>query len=369
MAFMSASLMLIFAAYVQKSGASRFSHSNGNAFNPFTQPLGLHAAHGLAPRGSLVHGPVTHGPWRVPPLNMQMDPEVPNFDFKPDRQDNWRDIPGVVVQEPNGSVTFSNSFYPGVYPQVMRREQLVDARFPPEKLANTDMRYLLRTWLLQQKQNSYEIALRQLPRSSNGTPEANWTESASVLTKIWYDLEKTRGLETVGLMPSVLSESYLPQVPDDSVMAIAAFSREKLKTDPMGSLLKMVEAQFGIEATRNILRRRRKRVSVFMIKGLARGPGSSEDSARILLAKIAEWAEAEKRLVVVARDSLNDGSPIGRDLTEYYKRLGFERVMGDDGTYDLVFRRTWVDLLSTNTDLLSKSGTLVGLKFESLLGW
>jgi len=131
-----------------------------------------------------------------------------------------------------------------------------------------------------------------------------------------------------------------------SVSALALLSRDQLKDNSRGTLVKMVEEQFGIRATRTCSGRPRKRFSVFMIEGVAMAPHITGKSAAVLLAKIAKWAHTEQRLVVVPRSAFykQDGTGLSglseqaADLSAYYERLGFRRVKSDyhDG-YDLVY--------------------------------
>lgn len=131
-----------------------------------------------------------------------------------------------------------------------------------------------------------------------------------------------------------------------SVLALALLSRDQLKDNSRGTLVKMVEEQFGITATRTCSGRPRKRFSVFMIAGVAMAPHITGRSAPVLLAKIAKWAHTEQRLVVVPRSAFykQDGTGLSglseqaADLSAYYERLGFRRVTSDyhDG-YDLVY--------------------------------
>jgi len=163
-----------------------------------------------------------------------------------------------------------------------------------------------------------------------------WEEYSSIVRqKMMDDISRWRHtlpsgrkyLEAIGL---------ISVQPHPLVLALALLERQQLKDDSKGSLRKFVEAQLGIEATRGVLRRRKKSVHVVAIDGLTDAPHQTpERSARVLLAKIAQWAHANQELVVVPDHALRSAD---YDLTAYYEQLGFEKVKNTDvGSHLLVY--------------------------------
>lgn len=121
------------------------------------------------------------------------------------------------------------------------------------------------------------------------------------------------------------------------VLAVGVFSRGKLEDDSKGSLRQTIEELHGKRyGTRGLLRRKRKSIKAFAIEGLAGNtPGRDTQSAENLLANIEEYAQKERRAVLVVYPSYigNDGT----DLTEYYVRLGFVLVEMETGAPVLVY--------------------------------
>jgi len=169
-------------------------------------------------------------------------------------------------------------------------------------------------------------------------------------------LVKSRQLEAVGLMPKTDSGRATLEWPSDSdsveasVMALAVFSRVEFHDNSFGHAL----SGYALEKEKNkmgqypdipmgqMAMRLRKslndNISVFAIEGLAEAPDLSARPARVLLTKIAKWAEAEQSLVMVARDAIHVSDGVTQvDLTPYYMKLGFEKVELKDGSYDLVY--------------------------------
>lgn len=203
------------------------------------------------------------------------------------------------------------------------------------------------SWLMSDSQDRSHVLQKMLEDVRLPSPRfkiKNYNESFTKMVSSMYRRYKeyhpaskqrvpsgiVRGrLEAVGLMPKD------PSTGAESMMALGIFARQKLTDDSSGSLLKIVETQFGIKATRGIFGRAKKRISVFSIEGLAEGPFSSARSARVLLGKIAEWALQEHKLIVVPKHAVYCSD--GTDLTSYYMRLGFKKVEMDDGTYELIY--------------------------------
>jgi hypothetical protein len=143
-------------------------------------------------------------------------------------------------------------------------------------------------------------------------------------------------IEAVALLPEGLEKPFLESgssAAEASVMALSVLRRATARDDSKGSLLKKFEEQFGKERQGEI----GKEVDVFEIEGVAQAPGVPSRPARVLLAKIAKYAQKEQKLVLVPMRAYI--SKDGTDLTDYYLSLGFEKVEMDDGAhqFQLVF--------------------------------
>lgn len=351
------SIILFFAALAQITGARRFS--------PLAHPLGLLATHGHAPH--TVDGPSRSGgapdcsAWRrnrqewIRRLNSAWNVEVrPGYCEGGDIPEFWKSqgISANWRAEFGGTETVLRSDQPDIIPYPL--EQPV----PPPRMYSIDTRHLLCTWVQ---------SIRALPVGralATPTFQGVRIDVLSVLTKMEDDIEKVYKerkvssgiqplnqnwtLEAVGLLPNI-DPKYMGWSgrADASVMALAVFSRVEFKDNSKGSphsptgyaLREITMAGVGTPITLV-----KKTVSAFAIEGIAEAPDLSARSARVLLAKIAKWAQAEQRLVVVARHAIHLS---GRtDLTAYYMKLGFEKVALDDGSYDLVYSGT-----PTNSDI------------------
>jgi len=153
-----------------------------------------------------------------------------------------------------------------------------------------------------------------------------------------WKLVRSGRLEAVGLIPNdieIALDSGSSQV-DSSLAAIALFKRVQLKDDS-GSFRNMVEELFGAEAARDVFSDRDGSVSLFAIDGLAEAPNQiPELSVRLLLAEIDKWAQIERALVVVPEHAVRSAD--GTDLSGYYTRLGFSKVLNmDDLSYVLLY--------------------------------
>lgn len=143
---------------------------------------------------------------------------------------------------------------------------------------------------------------------------------------------------------------------DTSVLGLATFSRGQLKDDSRGSLREVFEQQFKVAGRLHS----RARWDVFAIEGVADAPGLSERSARVLLSKIQKYARKEQTVVVLpawARISRD-----GRDLTDYYVRLGFERVEMEDGDFEYIYADT---SYSAEDAWVENQQIMVGLSFRT----
>lgn len=152
--------------------------------------------------------------------------------------------------------------------------------------------------------------------------------------------------EMVGLIPKWRAPDGVKST--EHVTALGIFSRGQVKDDLMGSLRISIEAHYGkiqIWLGRGIRRKVWKvsgfapnptpeRFDVFEVKGLAAAPGLPEQSVMKLLPRIYKYARKENRIVLVPKQELHKE---GKDLTDYYVRLGFEKVEMQDGSYELVY--------------------------------
>jgi len=199
---------------------------------------------------------------------------------------------------------------------------------------------------------------RRLAWLHHGSNSDDMRSSQRLLTRI-------EGLEMVGMVPKsslslVLSDSIIrdllgdskdidslvkqiwqPGMPllstpekldtfDASVQALGVLSRETLQDDARGSLRKQIVMRYGngfFDKASRIDKASRygyKFFDVFAIEGLVDAPGLSISAARVFMSNIAQYAQQEQKVVVVPdRAYLGHHGP---DLTEYYERLGFQKV-------------------------------------------
>jgi len=142
--------------------------------------------------------------------------------------------------------------------------------------------------------------------------------------------------QMVGLISKAFIKSGSSDI-EESLGALAMFSRLQLKDDRRHSLRNKVMQLYGHRHwwSRNQWGRRKKVIEVFAIEGLVHAPDLPEQLARVLLSKIQKYAHKENRIVVVPQwaFSWTDGT----ELTEYYVRLGFEKIEMQDGLHQLVY--------------------------------
>lgn len=171
-------------------------------------------------------------------------------------------------------------------------------------------------------------------------------------------------LQMVGLIPKDVEASFLesgPSAADVSVLAVGVFSRGHIKDDSRGTLRNLIpsgsqdlglgrgpwpiglvqwhqrlKTQFGPRRWgRDIMR-----FGVFAIEGLADAPGLSENAARVLLSRIGRYAIKERKMVVVSHRACTGMD--GKQLVDYYVRLGFAEVEMEDGRRELVYTKGWL---------------------------
>jgi len=175
-----------------------------------------------------------------------------------------------------------------------------------------------------------QIILTHLP-ASDETPRFNDSRVASVMR---------RDYEMVGLvpkdfeMPSLKSGLSAVSLP---VVALGVFARDKLDDDRRGSLRKKIEEQCGKRWGRSWWGRPKRQFDVFAIEGLSDAPGSdlSERSAKLLLTRMKQYANTERKVIVVPQWAYISRS--GKDLTKYYEHLGFEVVEMEGQMHALVY--------------------------------
>lgn len=207
---------------------------------------------------------------------------------------------------------------------------------PPVKVDGMDTRSLLLDWadsFLDMRQDTAELQSEQISRLAQNKVErvmkmARVIAEAGTSLQSFVPVEKNQArlLEAVGLISQPSQGPF--SVVDAPILALGVFQREQVKDDAEGSLRKKVEEKFGQMHTKRFRRRgfgrRKSKFDVFAVEGLAEAPGLPELSARVLLSKIAQYAETEQKLVVVPERACI--SSTGADLTDYYVRLGFEKV-------------------------------------------
>jgi len=146
-------------------------------------------------------------------------------------------------------------------------------------------------------------------------------------------------LEMVGMIPKTSLQSGSSAVAleslgalDASVQALGLFSRETVEDDRGGSLRREIEEHYGKQFTQGRwgLGSPKKKFDVFAIESLADAPDSrswdSESSARVLMSKIAQYAEQEQKVVVVLERAYDTSTLPSTGFLQYYERLGFKRV-------------------------------------------
>jgi len=204
------------------------------------------------------------------------------------------------------------------------------------------------------------------------------------IDSIRQSLARKKGIEMVGVVPKASLQLVLPGLSpvggashpstakrvldafDVSVRALGIFSRKKLRDDAIGSLRKQIVERYGTA----FVDESSQQLNVFALEGLVDShismydPGSSGSSARALLSKIAEYANQEKKVVVVhgkAYKSLD-----GADLTEYYESLGFQKVEMQGGVQVLLY----IDMSEAQEEVgdvpEENQATMVGLNLWNL---
>jgi len=301
------------------------------------------------------HAPWLHAPSRVPQLRMQSSVSSDQME--------------AFLKQPQPGFSWG---------EFNDRWNLQVQTYPPAQIQNIDMRQLLVTWMGSTSQGDFNDSYQAFVLGCTKRPASGLANMFNFLAD-WYCVVKPPGTyltkqqspEAVALLklapaPSgasaieVRSGIFAPfqkgkfATDDASVSALALFTREKLKDDSQETLLKIVDAKFGVRATRDLLNRRKKRIPVVSLKGLAMAPDSRFESAKALLSKILTWANTEEKLVVVPKALYSWPEAAIPETPEsalarwaFYEQLGFKWVAmdvgvvapnGEDGSYyELVY--------------------------------
>lgn len=171
-----------------------------------------------------------------------------------------------------------------------------------------------------------------------------------------------REFEMVGLvpkgfeMPTLQSAAHAVRIP---VLALGVFARDKIDDDRRGSLRKKIEEQYGKRWARSWYGRPKRQFDVFAIEGLSEAPGEGllEHSAELLLSRMKLYAQKERKIIVVPQWAYISRS--GKDLTEYYERLGFEMVELEGRMHALVYTGN----SSPVEDMVESQPIMVGMDF------
>lgn len=235
-------------------------------------------------------------------------------------------------------------------------------QFPPFTLYRMNAEELLNNWALTGKTKAWEDFRRNKDRRQaiHNMRYAIFEEESVVKAldkpatpgSLPFDglhltnlLSSRREHEMVGLIPKVSLESRV--APDTknlerevdqaitSIVALGVFSRKTLEDDYAGTFRRHIQKRYRKQGSRRWWGRTTKHFDIFEIEGLADAPGLPESSTGLLLSKIKKYAHKEQKLVVVPRRACIRGD--GTDLTEYYVRLGFEKVRMTDGRRKLVY--------------------------------
>jgi len=231
--------------------------------------------------------------------------------------------------------------------------QISDQSFPPTVICGMNHKQLLKNWA-----DSFQDPWGDSEADANSINASNHkNDLAPFLPSLHKHLEGDKAtvldkmrnvvggfvdkLEMVSLIPKDLETPFLESgssAVDASVLALGVFSRRQLDDDSMGSICELLEERFGKEWAGLQKGHATKQFEAFEIEGLADAPGLPEQSARVLLCKIRDYALQEQKIVVVsARAKRPYMGSDGKDVLDYYVRLGFEEVLMEDGRSELVY--------------------------------
>jgi len=202
----------------------------------------------------------------------------------------------------------------------------------------TDKRHLLHDWakaylasfdgdlMVRQGSTAFGIAAHPL------TPRDWHHDKALLLAKMRDVLATDKQHELVGSIqkdPIVLPWAAAAEPP---MLALGVFSRGTFKDDRGRSIRKHIEEKLNQTLPGGCA------IDVFAIEGIAAAPGLATACASALMSNIGQYARQEQRTVVVPKHAYIGFD--GTDLTEYYVRIGFDKVEMVDGTHELVYSGT-----------------------------
>lgn len=312
---MTALLLLLLATRLAMSGANRLKLNP--AFAPKTMITGPVMQQGRLHRNSPPHLP-----------HPQMQVAAPSFDDS----HIWSNLSSMI--EP-AWVAYKGG----------RGTHISKQKFPPTEIDGLDARKLLHAW-----EEMADVRIISSARAAQGS--SYFKDKAKVLHSMQTLIARVTQLlagvdedtvdevewnepEIVGLVPKGSEIEFLESGSSEvgaHVDALAVFSHGQIRDDEHGSLHSFMASRSRDLRTQHWSGRPKKQFHVLEIEGLADASGLSEHSARVLLSKIEAYARKDNNIVVVSPRSLGE-----EDLTEYYVSLGFEKVMMEDSSYELVF--------------------------------
>lgn len=345
---MIGSLVLLIAATSRMPCAERLKPQSrwlGNTPQTLNRPPGWGHV-----RGTMTRTPVN-------PLDLQMQMATPSDD----------NVPGWWSNPPSSrwwkaDITDTQRWQSERFSDVQLSLQML----PPTIVHSMDAMELLQSWAGSYMDHFEEISHiaskgKQRPVRAKPSPlkiPKFWDDSnAKVIQRLRLICLSIRNnqWEMVGLIPKDFNMPFLESgssAVDASVLGLGVFSRGQIKDDGSGSIRKRVVFAGGKTSWWT-----QPWWGVFALEGIASQPGLPEESARVLLAKIARYAEKEGRIVVLSKRAYTRKMN-GADLTHYYVRLGFEKVMKDDGSQELVYMG---DRSSSADEWLEKQRIMVGM--------
>lgn len=361
-------LSLLLVADVTMSGASRLK------YNP-------------VPASPMLHhiNPMIHTQVDLPQLQMKAADDADDADYDPDKFFSWSTR---RFAKPCGAVVPSSTRHLVSYQQEGARhvwdfsKRISDQAFPPTVICGMNARRLLTSWVdsfldpfNKQSVGADAKAIDASNRKTEGRPllprMSKYLEDdkATVLQKMRDVVSDFVGnfgnFEMVSLMPKDLETPFLESgssAVDESVLALGVFSRRQLLDDSRGSICKALGKRYGEDWSVLEWWRTSKLLDAFEIEGLADAPGLPELSARILLSKLSVYAEKEQNILVVsqrAKRAMMGGD--GKDVRDYYVRLGFEEVLMEDGKSELVYTGT----CSEEDCFVESQQVMVGVSLEA----
>lgn len=235
------------------------------------------------------------------------------------------------------------------------RTRILDTRisqtFPPAQVPDIDTVQLL--------QNQYSIdTLVEHVGESLFLDEVSVREKASVFHDMHHLVEaigrqrgndnSKLGIEMVALIidPNYFGDCPFLRAADlegvgqvRSTKALGVFSRTSLLDDLSCTLrLKVWDEGSSLGKTFDECGGQLpEQLNVFAVEGLAETPGENvwKNPAKALLSKIEQYAHTEQRIAVLSKQARISSD--GTDLTEYYERLGFEKVEMENGSHELIY--------------------------------